>query len=171
MIPSNSNDRSLHTVGCGDLYEILADLTDRRLLGALELSREGEGNGYVNVSAEMTAAIITHVAAISKNESFPTAKLTFSDEKMTLAVHGVGKSAEDELARLARLGRLAGFESKYTDGKLELTATVRSTKTLKIYAVKPAWLRDLFEHFLKNKTAFPFYALNLQERAQKRIIT
>ena len=30
------DDRSLHTVGCGDLYEILADLAERRLLGALE---------------------------------------------------------------------------------------------------------------------------------------
>ena len=149
MIPANSNDRSLHTVGCGDLYEILADLAERRLLDALELSREGECRGYVNVSAELLAALITHAAAISGRESFPTVALTFTDEEMTLTIHGVGTSAEGELARLARLGVTAGFESRYQDGRLVLKATVQSTATLKIYAVKPTWLRDLFEKFLK----------------------
>ena len=149
MILINLDSRSLHTVSCGDLYAILTDLADRSLLGALELSRESNEDGYVNVSAETTAAIITHAAALTKKEGFTTAKLTFTDAEMTLTVHSDGESAEDEFARLAKLGRLAGFESKYTDGKLELSATVRSTKTLKIYAVKPAWLRDLFEHFFK----------------------
>ena len=145
MIFNSFDDRSLHTVGCGDLYEILADLVDRRLLGALELSREGECRGYVNVSADLTAAIITHAAAISGKADFPTVSLVFTDEEMTLTVRGVGESAASELARLARLGRTAGFESLYTDGSLVLSAPVRSSATLKIYAVKPAWIRDLFE--------------------------
>ena len=149
MIFMNLDDRSLHTVGCGYFYEILADLADRRLLGALELSREGECRGYVNVSAETTAAIITHVAAISKKESFPTAKLTFSYNEMTLTVHGVGASAEAELERLAKLGTTAGFESKYIDGRLELTTPIHSSATLKIYAVKPAWLSDLLEQYAR----------------------
>lgn len=136
------DDRSLHTVGCGDLYEILADLAERRLLGALELSREGECRGYVNVSVELVAALITHAAAISGKADFPTVSLLFTDEEMTLTIRGVGESAASELARL---GITAGFESRYTDGSLVLSAPVRSSATLKIYAVKPAWIRDLFE--------------------------
>ena len=139
------DDRSLHTVGCGDLYEILADLAERRLLGALELSREGDCRGYVNVSVELVAALITHAAAISGKAGFPTVSLLFTDEEMTLTIRGVGESATSELARLARLGITAGFESRYTEGSLVLSAPVRSSATLKIYAVKPAWIRDLFE--------------------------
>ena len=146
MMNSNSfDDRSLHTVGCSDLYEILADLAERRLLGALELSCEGERRGYVNVSVELVAALITHAAAISGKADFPTVSLLFTDEKMTLTIRGVGESAASELARLARLGITAGFDSRYTDGSLVLSAPVRSSATLKIYAVKPAWIRDLFE--------------------------
>ena len=73
----------------------------------------------------------------------------FTDEEMTLTIRGVGESATSELARLARLGITAGFESRYTDGRVVLSAPVRSSATLKIYAVKPAWLRDLFEKCFK----------------------
>ena len=150
MMSSNSfDDRSLHIVGCGDIYEILADLAKRRLLGAIELSSEGGCFGYVNVSVELLAALITHAAAISEKVDFPKVSLTFTDEEMTLSIHGVGASAERELARLARLGRTAGFESRYKGGRLELIAPVRSSKALKIYAVKPAWLRDLFEGYAR----------------------
>ena len=149
MIFMSFDDRSLRTVGCGDLYEILADLVDRRLLGALELSCEGERRGYVDVSPELLAALITHAAAISGGAEFPSVTLTFTEEKMTLAICGVGESAETELSRLARLGTTAGFESRYECGRLELTATIKSSATLKIYAVKPAWLRDLFEGYVK----------------------
>lgn len=145
MIFNSFDDRSLHTVGCGDLYEILVDMVERRLLGALELSCEGECRGYVSVSSEILASLITHAAAISGSESFPTVSLSFTDERMTLSICGVSASAEGELARLARLGKAAGLESKCQDGRLELSAAVKSSATLKIYAVKPAWLRDLFE--------------------------
>ena len=151
---SNSfDDRSLHIVGCGDLYEILADLAERRLLGALELSCEGRCVGYVNVSVELTAALITHAAAISSKADFTTVSLIFTDEEMTLNIRGTGEAAASELARLARLGITAGFESRYTDGSLVLSAPVRRSATLNIYAVKPAWLRDLFEKcFARAKT-------------------
>ena len=146
MMNLNSfDDRSLHIVGCGDLYEILADLAERRLLGALELSCEGRCVGYVNVSVELTAALITHAAAISGKTDFPTVSLVFTDKEMTLTIRGVGESAASELLRLAKLGRTAGFGSRYTDGSLVLSSPVRSSATLKIYAVKPAWIRDLFE--------------------------
>lgn len=149
MIFMSFDDRSLHTVGCGDLYEILADLVNRRLLGALELSCEGECRGYADLAPDLTAALITHAAAISGSEEFPSVTLTFTEKKLILVIRGVGKSAENELARLARLGITAGFESRYECGMLELTTTVKSSATLKIYAIKPAWLRDLFEKFLK----------------------
>ena len=99
----------------------------------------------MNVSVELVAALITHAAAISGKADFPTVSLLFTDEEMTLTIRGVGESATSELARLARLGSTAGFESRYTDGRLVLSAPVRSSATLKIYAVKPAWIRELFE--------------------------
>ena len=149
-----SNTESIRPISCSDLYDILKDLEERRLLGTMELSREGACQGHVDVYPELLAALITHAAALSRGNDFTSVSLSFEREQMTLRICGIGAPSEAELSRLAKQGHLAGFESRYSCGELRLFVTVRQSTILKIYAVKPAWLKNLFEScFDGNKIA------------------
>ncbi len=136
-------------IRCAELHDSLAVLFDRWLFGSIEPCSENGVSGFVELSPRATVILIKKLAKLSPKGSLTTLTVGFTERELTFTVCNIG---DDDLYEIARLGILAGFDChRFADG-LELSRTVHQSDAMKIYAVKPAELKRLFEEYFREDT-------------------
>ena len=136
-------------IRCAELHDNLAKLFGRWLFGSIKPSEADGISGFVELSPRATVILIPKLAELSLDGSLPTLTIGFTEREMTLSVCNIEGIY---LPEIAKLGILAGFECNcFADG-LELSCAVRQSVTMKIYAIKLAGLKRLFEEYFPEDT-------------------
>lgn len=135
-----------NSISATDLFEILGELNDKRLLGCIELLSDSSPEGFLRLSPTLTARLIKAMSVLPLDKDGRQADICFSTELLSLCIYECSFLQLNEILHLAKLSSLAGFNKKHKNGSaLEFNADIYPKDERAIYAISKNMLRDIFK--------------------------
>lgn len=132
-----------------DLFAILEELGERRMLGSLNIVKNVPPRGFLTVSPRLTAELIKVLSTIPADEIGRHTSITLDREFLSLRLYDYTLLKYDDLIRIAKLCTFAGFGKKTKKGvSFEFAARIYPSEEYYVYAFSINELRKIFKkHF------------------------
>ena len=137
-----------HSVSSQDLFSIIDELSERRMLGRLDLVAEVTPCGFLMISPTLTAELVKAFSTLPCDGHGKRASIVFERASLSLCIHDGSFLSFNELVHIARISSLAGFDKKYkTEDCIKFSATITPTEEHMLYAVSINKLREIFRKY------------------------
>ena len=134
---------TINTFSCYDFLESTRMFIDKNFRGAIEFSYPDTVFGNIKISPNGFAFFIRLLMFEWHDDKLVSAKIEFSDNKITVTVSKPGGFSIEE--RLLKIAQDSGFFASVQNGVITLTVSVLKSADMKLYAKDR--LRFLFYYY------------------------
>ena len=131
-----------------DLFSILDELDERRMLGSLNIAKDVAPKGFLLISPALTAELIKILSTLPADEIGRHTSITLDRERVSLCIYDSSLLKYSDLVRIARICTFAGFNKKSKSGEsMVFAATVYPSEEQYVYAISINRLRNVFRRY------------------------
>ena len=145
IVAQDVNDEKIAAL---DFAIILKRFADEYLKGIFELNINGTAAGTVSLKLPVASYLIRLLCECGDRDELIRASLSLSDE-MTLSVSYVFACPTDDVAKIVKVAKLAGFSVERTVSTLIFKAPIKSESVMYIYAVSGSDFQDMLVYAYK----------------------
>ena len=131
-----------------DLFSILSELSERRMLGSLNLVKDAAPRGFLAISPKLTAELIKVLSTLPADAIGRHTSIVFDRDRISLRIYDYTLLEYSNLIRIAKLCAFAGFSRKTKkDESFEFAAIIYPSEEYYVYALSINRLRDVFRKY------------------------